>query len=293
VELKHLQTFRTVAQELSFTRAAEKLMYAQSSVTQQIQALEDELGTPLFERLGRRVLLTERGHLLLTYADKLLAMATEARTMVSGEATPSGTLTIGAAESLCLYRLIDMLQEYRHHYPNVQLVIRSALCAEMRRSVQRGEIDIVLTIEPPTRTESLVTETLFEETMLLLVSPDHPLVDKERVEPADLHGEAFVMTELGCSYRAYLDHVFEDNGVLPSGRLEFFSIELIKKCTRSGLGITLLPEMCVRDELAAGTLVPLRWSGPPFAMHTQVSWHRDRWVSPAMRAFLQVLTELG
>ena len=111
MELKPLQTFKILADELNFTRTAERLNYAQSSVTAQIQGLEQELGVPLFERLGRRIRLTEAGTRLLRYADEILRLTDEALLAVPGQGEPSGTLTIGAVESLCTYRLAPILME--------------------------------------------------------------------------------------------------------------------------------------------------------------------------------------
>src|SRR5215210_5308545 len=117
MELRQLETFRAVAGPLSFTRAAVTLGYAQSSVTAQIQALEAELGVALFDRLGRRVALTEAGQRLLEYADRLLSLADEARAAVAEGAEPAGTLTVGAPETVLTYRLPRVLQRYRATFP--------------------------------------------------------------------------------------------------------------------------------------------------------------------------------
>src|SRR5436305_2708758 len=110
MELRQLETFRMVAGQLSFTRAATALGYAQSSVTAQIQALESELGVALFDRLGRHVALTESGQRLLEYAERLLSLAEEARTALADGAEPTGTLTVGAPETALTYRLPRVLQ---------------------------------------------------------------------------------------------------------------------------------------------------------------------------------------
>src|SRR5436190_8129479 len=122
MDLRQLATFRMVATTLSFTQTAATLGYVQSSVTAQIQALETDLGVPLFDRLGKRVTLTDAGQRLLHYAEKMLDLAEEARSIVPGDTEPTGSLTISAPESLCAYRLPVVLNEFRKRYPQVRLM---------------------------------------------------------------------------------------------------------------------------------------------------------------------------
>lgn len=291
MELRQLQTFRVVARTLSFTRAAAALDYAQSSVTAQIQALEEDFGVPLFERLGRRVVLTEAGTRLLSYADRLLGLAEEARVAVPGDTEPRGTLTIGAPESLCTYRLPPVLQRFRASFPSVQLIFQPGGCADTRRALAEGLLDLGFLIEEPAQAPGLVVKPLVPETLLVLAAPDHPLTRRAAVGPDDLHGEPVIMTETGCSYRALFERTLAEAEVYPAAKLEFSSIEAIKQCVMAGMGLTVLPEVTVATELAQGRLVALPWSGPRYNMVTQVAWHKDKWLSPALRAFLDLTSE--
>src|SRR5262245_45919740 len=124
MELRHLSTFRVVATTRSFTRAATTLGYAQSSVTAHIQALEAELGAPLFDRLGRQIALTEAGERFLVYARQLLELAEEARVAVNNNNEPRGTVTISAPETLCTYRLPTLLRVFRDRCPQAQVAFR-------------------------------------------------------------------------------------------------------------------------------------------------------------------------
>src|SRR5215211_6256009 len=142
MELRQLETFRTVAAELSFTRAASALDYAQSSVTAQIQALEAELDVRLFDRLGRRVALTDAGTRLLEYAERLLSLAEEARTALADGGEPAGSLTIGAPETIMTYRLPSVLQGFRTRFPRVRLVFRPTPNAELQRAIGDGSLDV-------------------------------------------------------------------------------------------------------------------------------------------------------
>ena len=147
MDLRQLKTFRMVATTGSFTQAAQALNYAQSSVTAQIQALETDLGIQLFHRLPRKVILTEAGQRLLRSADPLLDMAEQARSAVVGEADSTGSLVLGAPDTLCTYRLPVVFRELRARCPGVRIVFRPAPVHHLRRLVSDGTLDIAFVLE--------------------------------------------------------------------------------------------------------------------------------------------------
>src|SRR5258708_11264436 len=292
MELRQLTTFRMVATTLNFSRAAEALNYVQSSVTAQIQALEEELGLPLFDRLGKRVALTDAGKRFLVYVERILSLTDEARqAIISGE-TPTGTLTISASESLCTYRLPALLREFHKRFPRVKLIFRPCPFADLRQSVSEGNIDVAFVIEEPIHSNSLVVEPLINEPLLLLASPDHALVRLSALHAQDLEGEPFLLTEVGCSYRNVFERALNEVGVHPTINLEFSSVEAIKQCVMVDMGITFLPEITVATEIAQGRIVPLQWEGHSFQVCTQMIWHKEKWLSPALNAFLTVAREM-
>lgn len=290
MELKSLNTFVALAEELHFTRTAQRLHYAQSSVTFQIQALEKEFGVALFERTGKRVRLTEAGKRLHTYARAILQMVDEARASVPGDAEPRGTLTVGAVESLCAYRLSPILAEFRARHPKVEMIFRTGVCADLRRETANGTLDLAFTLEEVERRDSLESEVLLEEPMRVLASPNHPLAQSERVTAADLGGETLLLTEPGCSYRSQFEHSLAAAGIV-NAKIEFASVEAIKQSAMAGLGVTLLPGMAVGEEIAQGRLAALRWAGPGFPVFTQLCLRKDRRMSPALRAFVELARE--
>ena len=292
LDLRQLATFRMVAVKLSFTQAAAALGYVQSNVTAQIQALEADLGVRLFDRLGKRVILTDAGHRLLGYADKLLDLAEEARAMVAGELEPSGSLVISAPESLCTYRLPAILRDFRERYPKVKLMFRPSPSADMRRRVGEGLLDLAFVLDEPVQSVNLVAEQLLVEPLLLLASPTHPLATRQEIHVSDLAGESMLLTETGCTYRRLFEQVLMDGGVAVPAALEFSTVEAIKQCVMSGMGITVLPAMTVSREVAEGRLVALHWAERPLEMITQMMWHKDKWLSPALNAFIEVTREV-
>jgi DNA-binding transcriptional LysR family regulator len=288
MELRQLATFRVVAQTLSFTRAAVLLNYAQSSVTAQVQSLEDELDVPLFDRLGRRVVLTDAGQRLLHYAEKLLDLADEARLAVSGGDTPAGVLTIGAPESFCTYRLPVILRQFRERFPHVRLIFRPMPYSALMRNASEGMVDVSFLLSEPLQSSSLQVETLAPEPVRVVAAPSHPLVPLACVTPADVAHETLLLTENGCHYRSLFERALAAEGIYPGETLEFSSVEAIKQCVIASMGIAVLPAMAVEGEIARGQLAALRWFDPHFEVAILMVWHKDKWLSPALSAFMEI-----
>jgi DNA-binding transcriptional LysR family regulator len=291
MELRQLEIFRVLARELNFTRTAERVHCVQSNVTVQIRALEEELGVKLFERLGKQVSLTGEGARLLPYVEQSLELLAQARQAVAEQDEPSGTLSIGTPESVLSYRLPAVLHEFRERFPRVELSFRLLSCGKLYQNLEQGAADLILTIDEEAEYSRLHQETLCAEPMTLIAQLHHPLSKLPAVQAADLRNETLLLTEDDCSYRLKFERVLAQAGITPAGRIEFSSLEAIKQCAALGVGIALLPAMAVGAELAQGKLTALRWKGPELAMQTQMAWHKDKWQSAAMRAFVALLRD--
>ena len=285
MDTRQLNTFRTVARALHFTRAAEALGYVQSSVTAQIQALERELGAPLFDRLGKRVRLTAAGERLLRYADQIVRLADEARLAVAEADAPAGIVTIGAPESLCAYRLPPVISAFRAANPRVRLIFRPGISSQLRRDVLDGRLDLAFLLDREAPTPDLHHEALLPEPLLMLAHAQHPLVERAALELRDIADETIILTEAGGSYRVLLEGALAAAHLRPI-TLEFASVEALKQCVIAGLGITLLPRMAVEAELRDGLLRALALDAVPQPLATQIVWHAERWQSPAVGAFI-------
>lgn len=281
MELRQLNTFHTAAQTLSFTRTASELNYAQSTVSAQIQALEDELGVQLFDRLGKQIVLTDAGRRLEHYAEDLLTLAHEASTVVAGGAEPQGTLTLSAYETLCTYRLPAVLQQYRARYPQVRLIFQPSPTFNVQECVRNGDVDVAFAMEPRFQAHDLHVEPLVREPLLVIAHPEHGLAHEPSVKPSDLEDASVLLTEAGCSYRVMFERALADTNVTLSTMIEFHNIEAIKQCVMAGMGIAILPQVAA-----------LAWDAPAFEIVTHMVWHRDKWVSPALNAFLAMTREV-
>lgn len=286
MDFKQLNAFLTISRLQSFTKAADALGYAQSTITTQIKLLESELDVKLFERIGKSTTLTHEGKKLLPYAKQILKLSTDIKTTVSNEDKPSGTLTIGAAESLCVLRLPEILKEYRRLYPDVDVSLKFGSCADFRHYLSENLIDVAFSLGVKIDSDEFISDVELPEPMFLLAYPGHPLINKEKVFPKDIENESLILTETGCSYRAAFERTLKDSGIKPNITLETGSVQAIKQFTMSGLGITVLPEIAVKDEVNSKKLIPLNWAGPDLNIISQVLYHKDKWISPALREFI-------
>ncbi|MEM7534054.1 MAG: LysR family transcriptional regulator [Chloroflexota bacterium] len=293
MELRQLQTFREAARSLSFTRAATTLNYAQSSVSAQIQALEEEFGVALFDRLGRRIILTDAGNRLLTYSEKILALSEEAKMAVTDDNTPSGTLTIGAPESLCTYRLPAVVECFRKRFPKVDIIFKPAWTGEdWQAFLSEGEADVAVILQAPCKSRALNVEVLRHEPILCSTNPTHRLLGQPVVSLEDFRAETVLLTEAGCRYRMAFERTLHRHAVTPAQVVELHSVEAIKQCAIIGMGVAVLPEVAIANELAQGRLSRLNVEPIEFNQYTQLVWHKDKWLSPALRAFMDVTREL-
>ncbi|MFA4133553.1 MULTISPECIES: LysR family transcriptional regulator [unclassified Brevibacillus] len=292
MELRQLNTFRTVASTLNFTRAAEVLNYVPSNVTMQMKALEDELGVRLFDRLGKQLVLTTAGKRFLTHIQGVLDKLDEARSDVHDNENLSGTLTISANEVICAYRLPAVFQRFRSQHPGVRLIFRSVPNQDLKQTLFEGTADVVYMLDEPIRSSGLAVEPLQEETFRLFAATDHPLAKQTVLQLEDFHGEVFLTNEKGCPYRTMFDRSFEKEGIDSITYLEFQSAEAIKQCAISGIGIAFLPEIVAEAEVERGELVALPWQIPDLHVYTQMLWHKDKWLSPIMLSFIAASREV-
>lgn len=291
VDTRHLITFKRIVEVGSFTEAARRLGYSQSTVSAHVQALEEAVGGELFDRRGRRLRITETGSRLLGLAEEMLIVEDRMRGLGSEAAEPSGELRIATAESVTVSRLGGILSAYRRDYPAVSLSLRHTICSEMFRLTLRGEVDLALPIMPPLNHADLEIRTLSEEDMVFVGSPrtgtDAVLsaLDSGRLE------EGFIFTEPGCSYKRAVEHFFSSRSVVLAHTMELSSMEAIRRCVLSDLGISLVPRMWVGRDLKEGILREL--AAPPLGevFRIQLIWRRNRRLSPAAREFVRLAME--
>jgi DNA-binding transcriptional LysR family regulator len=292
MEIRQLQIFVNAAQTLNFTKAAMKLGYTQSNITNQIRQLENELNVKLFERFGKGIRLTSEGKHFFKNAESILQQCERAKAEFSPEVF-RGILNIGAAETVCVNRLPRLLLEYRKRYPRIEIRVQTESCNQLFDLIRDNRIDVALALSNKIEQPDMMVKTLYDETMAVVVSPLHPLAQKKVIAPGDLSDECLILTAEGCGYRPVILSALHAHEIKPSAIMELSSVGAIKECTVCGLGVTILPKIAVKDDLQRGRLVELDWRGPRFDVKTQLIYHRDKWLSPAIRVFLELCESMG
>ena len=255
MEVRQLQIFCTLAEELNFTRTAE------------------------------RVALTDAGRRFLPFAAQALAVMEQGQRTVQAGSEPCGPLRIGAPESVLTYRLPPVLRDFRRRFPHVELIFRPHADDGLAIELETGKIDMVIHMGDCVPNSAFECIPLRTERIFLLCHPSHPLARQRTVKPSDLAGQTLLLTEAGCGYRAKLDRTLAMQNIRPGHVTEFSSVEAIKQCVAAAMGLALLPAIVVARELRQHQFKALHWAGPPLDIATQILWHKDKWVSPAMAAF--------
>jgi DNA-binding transcriptional LysR family regulator len=292
MEIRHLATFQAVARFLSFNRAAQELNYAQSSVSAQIQALEDELNVQLFDRLGRRILLTEAGSRLLQYAEKMLDLADETRAEVMGAKELRGSLTIKVPETIGVHRLPQVIKEFRSRFRRVRLRFTSCSHEGLRKDLRTGTTDLAFLLAESITSADLLSEVLGIEPLLLVAHPGHPLAARPAIHARDLQGEVILFSTVDCSYRRSLESVLGQQKIAYDSSLDFNSVAALKQCVMAGVGIAVLPEISVAEDISRGRLKALAWAEGKLEVASLMIWYRNRWLSPTLKAFIDVAREI-
>ena len=290
MEIAQLRSFLQVADAGTVTRAAEQLYLTQPAVTQHIHALERELGTPLFDRLGRGMRLTAAGRILQDYARKSLAALDECRLVLrEWQSGATGPLTVGAGVTTSIFYLPRWLRQFKESHPGVELIVRTGHSREIVALLLNGAVDLGL-ITSPTDHPQIVLIPLFAEEIVLVVPPDHPLAGTVST-PFRLASVPLILFPRGAGFRAYLDRFFASVQCPVSVKMETDSMEAIKSFVGAGLGASLLPLSAVRQEVEDGTLarVTLAGTDPP-QRETFAAYRSDRYLCAAARQFLALLT---
>ncbi|KOP78736.1 LysR family transcriptional regulator [Lysinibacillus sp. FJAT-14745] len=292
MDMKQLQTFLTATETLSFTQTAQLLDYAQSSITAQIKSLEDELGVVLFERLGKRITLTEEGKRLQQYAQKMLDLNVDMKKAVLNEQAQV-VLKIGAQESQCVYRLPSILQQFQKAHPQVKIIFKPVHTTEIAKDLlQSGKLDIAFITDAYKETPMLHRERLIQEQLVFVSAPIDSTAKRDVFSLQQLSNETMLLTESGCSYRNQLEVQLQQEGTQPIQMIEFASIEAIKQCVMAGLGISFLPKMVVEKELENHRLKELTASMNLAEIFTDIAWHKDKHISPYLADFIQIAMKM-
>ena len=291
MDTRQLKTFRTLAKNLSFSQTAEELNYAQSSISAQIRSLENELKLNLFDRLGKKVILTEAGSSVLEYANRFMALEEEFIESVKKDGALVGELKIYAPNSICVYLLPWILTQYREEHPGVHCKLRAHLGTRRAlKELRSGTLDVLLVMEESFDEPEFNIIPLRKQEIIVVAGNDHRLAQEHDIELETLKSEEFILTEPTCGYRGIMTRRMLELGHKLSPVMWFDNAEAIKECVKSGMGIAFLPRMTVEEDIENNRLVQLDLVEKfDDQIQFQIVTHKNKWLTPALKTFIETL----
>lgn len=292
MDLKNIETFIYVAEQNSFTKAAEKLGYTQSAVSFQIKQLENTLGTALFERINHKIKLTAKGQQVLTLAQQMMALNEDIKKAASGERKISGNIRIAMADSLCSFIFWDSFKDFNIKHPDISLKIISAGTEDMFRLAAQNDVDLIFTLDKHIYNSSYVIAKEYPVSIHFVSSPEHPLAGKKRISLLDLAESRFILTEKGMSYRQLFDEYLSSKSCEIKPFLEIGNTSLICHLTEQNMGISFLPDFVTEKYVKAGSLKRLDTDFLNTKIWIQILYRREKWVTDEMKCVIDYITSI-
>ncbi|WP_192797914.1 LysR family transcriptional regulator [Bacillus luti] len=288
IELRQLKYFLAVSKELHFTRAAEKLNISQPSLSQQIRALEHELGMPLFDRIGKKISLTEAGKILLLHTKTIFREIEQARSAIQDlNGLQHGSLTIGSLLTVINYLLPPAILNFNKLYPNIELSVLGLRTGDIREKLLQNELDIGITFLP-VQDKEIVSIPLYKSELTLVVPAGHTLTERSHISIVELQDyplillpKNFFLTELITSHCQKFDFT-------PKPILEISTMESLIQMVSKGMGITVLPKPYI-DFLQNTNIQALKIKDPTPTIDTGLIYRKDKYMCAATRAFIEQL----
>ncbi len=291
MDFDQILAFLKIVEEKSFSRAAERLYRTQPALSKQVRQLETELGQRLLSRQGKQVEPTAAGKIFLEHARKIVDTRTEGLEALKRlRDRPRGRLSIGANEATQLYVLPAVFAEFRARYPDVRLTLRRNFTRKLVEHVLANKLDFGV-VSLPVDEKDLVVIPLHKDELVVVAPPKHPLTHFRAVTMEQLAQYPMIFPRTGRT-RVLFERVFSSRNLEPHIALELASNEAIKKFVAGGLGITLMSRSFFAQEAAMGKLVPIALKGIELVRELGLIHHRDKYLDPAMLAFLKVVEDV-
>ena len=261
MDLRQLEILQAIAETGSFTACGRKLHVSQSAISRQILLLEDELGEPLFLRIGRQVRMTPAAESLVQLGQRVFLDVRETvGTITDRTRELRGTLRLSGGMTVCLYVFPPLLKHLRRVHPHLDVRLTVAMAGRSVQEIRGGRVDAGL-LTLPVEESDLVTVPVLREELLLVTTPAHQLARRKNVTPRDLAGQPFVLFEMGSATRKVIDHFFASEKIEPTIVMDTENVEIIKAMVKTGLGIGIVPYQAVAREVRSGQLFCTRIEG--------------------------------
>lgn len=293
IDTKNMETFIQVAELCSFTKAAKKLDYSQSTVSFQIRQLEEMLNVRLLERINHTVALTEAGRKVLNYAHRLEQLTVDMEKELRPQPSVSGHVRMALADSLACWILREHYENFRAAYPGITLKMATASTEELFRMLNQNETDLVYTLDHHVYNSDYIIGAEERIQAHFVAAPGFLPFSFLTVPVRELITFPFLLTEKGMSYRRLMDEHLARFSLEVRPVLEFGSADLLCTLVTQGAGVSFLPDYVTEAALKSGRLV--RLSVPEFKpeLWRQLLYHKDKWVSPAMQTVIEYFSGLS
>ncbi|MDR1578919.1 MAG: LysR family transcriptional regulator, partial [Synergistaceae bacterium] len=278
MDLKYLTTIKTILETGTFQKAANRLNYTQSTVTFQIQQLEQELSLKLFERIGRRMVLTEAGREILPYIDAVLESVNRLGNFGKEDQELRGVLKLAMPETILTYKSQPILKAFREQAPQVKLLVRSQNCYLTRNQILNGDIDIAIHYGVEGYNAMVVTKKLADFGQALVASPDLAGDQHDFITPNQRKTVSLISNDKNCISQEIFDQYLRDRKIYIENVIELWSIEAIKRSVVSDLGVAFLPYFAVEEELKSGKLIELPTNLKQKNISAICAYHKNKWV---------------
>ncbi|MFU0842797.1 MAG: HTH lysR-type domain-containing protein [Burkholderia sp.] len=291
MELKYLFTLKKILECGSYQKAAAALGYAQSTITFQIRALEQEFGVQLFERSGGRMVLTQAGGELMPYVDKVLESVDDLNAFRSRREGLTGTLTVAAPETLATYELQSVFAAFRERAPRVRLSVRCRNCFEIFEDLLGSDIDVAIHYDVGDYPPGIACEPLAEFGLALVGSPGLAAAERDFVTPGQKKALSHIQDDSNALSVKIFRRYLEDRSIAMEKDIEVWSTEAVKRFVMSGLGVAFMPRFALEREIAEGRLAELPTAMEHPSMTAVCAWQKGRWKTPAAELFIKLLKE--
>jgi len=268
MDLRQLEILQAIAETGSFTACGRKLHVSQSAISRQIALLEEELGEPLFLRIGRHVRMTPAAESLVQLGQRVFQDVRDTVDAITDHTRAlRGTLRLAGGMTVCLYVFPPLLQHLKRLHPQLDIRVTVATAARSVEEIRAGRHDAGL-LTLPVEESDLVTVPVIREELLLVTMPTHRLARQKTVSPQDLAGEPFVLFEPGSATRRVIDSLFVTEKIEPTVVMDTENVEIIKAMVKTGLGISIVPYQAVATEVRAGQFFCSRIEGHELVRET-------------------------
>jgi DNA-binding transcriptional LysR family regulator len=291
VQVAHLRTLQAIVRHGSFSRAAQALNLTQPAVSMQVRHLEQALGLPLLERVGKRAFPTRAGEVLLAHADRALReLETGVERVQELRGVVAGRVRLGTSASISIYLLPPALRRFRARYPETEVVVVTGNAAEITRAIVANELDIGI-VSLPVRDRELAITPFFRDELVAIAAPDRRWRRTRAVDAPALAAHPLILFEAGATLRRVIDGWFHRAGVAPRSPMELGNTEAIKKLVEAGLGLSVTSWFSVKSEVRARALTAIRLN-PRLERQIGLVRRRDKPNAPALEAFAAALDDL-